>query len=357
MYVRRRDGSPGPQTHHSSLRQKGRPTHTSTPCCAAERPTSATVLSSLSRSAGGTPKRKEFLRRPSDPMGDITSCYGSKPSVFLARDYRRFSSATALRDECHGPVEYSDHQKSWHSPHRCHFLPHEVSYRPTTRSDAGTHNFFLPSMRAIDEGKLVVVLDLDETLVYSRNGPIIQRPGAYRLLDILQGRCEVIVWTAGERHYAMEVIRKIDLHHCIRHCVYRHERWWTEKPGYVKDITALGRPSDRTIIIDNTPDCLRASPRNSILVTDFRGESGVRSRFDTTLFVLADIIDDVLRGPVVSVEAFHHHPKLQLRSVLCDTGGTVDVLTLRQDRFPNADAPRPRYVASCPLQREGTLTR
>ncbi|ESS70842.1 hypothetical protein TCDM_00268 [Trypanosoma cruzi Dm28c] len=218
------------------------------------------------------------------------------------------------------------------------------------RAPAGAADgFFIPPVRAVDEGKLVVVLDLDETLVYSRSGRIILRPGVNRLFDVLRGRCETVVWTAGEKSYAMEVLQLIDPSHCVQHCIYRHEKWWTERPGYVKDIAALGRPLHQTIIIDNTPDCLRAHTRNALLVRDFRGPCGGSSRFDNTLFVLADIIDDVLNGPEISIDAFHDHPQLQLRSVECESGSTIDVLTLKQDNF--LDPPKGNNVIPYNTQR------
>ncbi|EKF32946.1 hypothetical protein MOQ_003196 [Trypanosoma cruzi marinkellei] len=209
--------------------------------------------------------------------------------------------------------------------------------------------FFIPPVRAVDEGKLVVVLDLDETLVYSRSGKIILRPGINRLFDVLRGRCETVVWTAGEKSYAMEVLQLIDPTHCIQHCIYRHEKWWTEKLGYIKDVAALGRPLHQTIIIDNTPDCLRAHTRNALLVRDFRGPCGGSSRFDNTLFVLADVIDDVLNGLEISIDAFHDHPQLQLRSVVCENGSTIDVLTLKQDKF--LDPPKGNIVLPYKTQR------
>ncbi|ESL11867.1 hypothetical protein TRSC58_00374 [Trypanosoma rangeli SC58] len=218
--------------------------------------------------------------------------------------------------------------------------------RTSTKTTYTADKFFIPPVRAADEGKLVVVLDLDETLVYARTGVIIPRPGINRLLDVLRGRCEVVVWTAGERWYAMEALQQIDPQYCIQHCIYRHEKWWTDRPGYMKDVAALGRPLHRTIIIDNTPDCLRANTRNGLLVRDFKGQYGGCPRFDNTLFVLADVIEDVLNGSQVSIDAFHNHPELQSRLVRCDTGGPIKVLTLKQDNFVDYDSPRRHRVTS-----------
>ena len=84
----------------------------------------------------------------------------------------------------------------------------------------------VPPQRYEHHGRLVVVLDLDETLVYAREGPVLPRPGLEELLQTLRElQCEVIVWTAGERDYAQEVLQRIDTAGVVQHCVYRHEKW------------------------------------------------------------------------------------------------------------------------------------
>lgn len=204
---------------------------------------------------------------------------------------------------------------------------------------------FIPPQRADDRGKLVVVLDLDETLVYARDGPVVPRPGLSHLLSTLKDRCEVVVWTAGERAYALDAIRRIDPHRCIHHCVYRHPKWWTGRPGYSKNLRALGRPLERAILVDNTPDCLRDNPMNSILVKDFGG-SGVHH--DETLYRLSDVIE-----ALIVASAHHHvsdvlraHPHVSLREVPCDAEGSVKVFTFTGDDHPSSVShriPRTNY--------------
>lgn len=191
---------------------------------------------------------------------------------------------------------------------------------------------FIPPQRADDRGKPVVVLDLDETLIFARNGPVVARPGLANLLRTMHGRCEVVVWTAGEREYALEAIQRIDPQRCIQHCVYRHSKWWTGRPGYSKNLNALGRPLESTILVENTPDCTKDNPLNSILVKDFHGAA----HRDDTLFVLADVIESVIHN-----NRRHHitdillgHEQLALREVPCDSIGSVKVFTLNQDEHP-----------------------
>ena len=113
-----------------------------------------------------------------------------------------------------------------------------------------------------------IVLDLDETVVYARDGPLYARSHLRELLLCMHAVAEVVVWTAGEREYAKAVLEEINTDHVIRHLIYRHRRWFDEA-DYTKDLTLLGRDMRFVLIIENTPDCVRANPMNGIIVEDF----------------------------------------------------------------------------------------
>jgi RNA polymerase II subunit A small phosphatase-like protein len=203
---------------------------------------------------------------------------------------------------------------------------------------------YIPPQRVEDHGKVVVVLDLDESLIYGRDGPIVMRPGLRRFLATLHSRCEVVLWTAGQQDYALEAIGTIDPTGCIQHCVYRHPKWWTGEVGYAKDLRALGRSLRRTVLIDNTPDCHKANPENGILVTDYGGDNGS----DNTLLMLSDIFEDLLNTEiwVDDVTAWlSSDRRLVRRAVPCDGGGSVVVHTLCCDSHLHSriDTRKQRY--------------
>lgn len=116
--------------------------------------------------------------------------------------------------------------------------------------------------------KYTVVFDLDETVVYARDGPLYARAYLKDLFRSIKDDFEVIVWTAGERDYAKCVLEEINEDHIIQHLVYRHKKWFNEE-DYTKDLRQLGRDLNYTIMIENTPDCVRANPQNGIIVEDF----------------------------------------------------------------------------------------
>lgn len=171
--------------------------------------------------------------------------------------------------------------------------------------------YVLPDQDPVYNGKITLVLDLDETLVYAREGPLYARPGLDEFFKACAERCEVVVWTAGLRAYAQAIIRNIDKYNVVQHCVYRHNKWFTGQAGYRKDLAALGRPLDKVLIIENTPDCIRGYQQNGILVEDYEGGE----RADNTIPALTDVI-----------------------RALCDSGMTV-----------------PQFVTSCPMLSKGPI--
>jgi RNA polymerase II subunit A small phosphatase-like protein len=150
----------------------------------------------------------------------------------------------------------------------------------------------LPPRRKEDSNKITVVLDLDETLIYAREGPLYARPGIEAFLDFIGQYCEVVVWTAGVRAYAQAVIRNIDPKGVIAHCIYRHEKWFTGQPGYSKDLSLVGRNLDEMVIIENTPDCIRGYEENGILVADYEGGEDE----DHTLFAIQQVLEELVKS-------------------------------------------------------------
>ncbi|EPY30353.1 hypothetical protein AGDE_09486 [Angomonas deanei] len=116
--------------------------------------------------------------------------------------------------------------------------------------------------------KYTVVFDLDETVVYARDGPLYSRAYLRDLLRSIKDDFEIVVWTAGERDYAKTVLEEINEDLIIDHLVYRHQIWFNQE-DYTKDLRRLGRDLDFTIMVENTPDCLRVNPQNGIIVEDF----------------------------------------------------------------------------------------
>ena len=230
----------------------------------------------------------------------------ASPSIFTA--YKKHASTQ--------PV-YAQEPAS--SPARCS-SPQTYRRQPSMEWHSDTR-FLIPPQDKKDEGKYVVVLDLDETLVYAREGPLKIRPGCRELLMMLASQCEVIVWTAGERCYAHTVLDDIDpRREYVRHCVYRHPKWFTGQQGQMKDIRLLDRAMDKLVMVENTPDCIRGNIHNGIIVSDYLGKAG-----DTSLFELAKVLQTLLRSEKSVSSFLQGCANVRLSSVPTDIGDSIVV--------------------------------
>uniref|UniRef100_A0A7S1VZ51 Mitochondrial import inner membrane translocase subunit TIM50 n=1 Tax=Neobodo designis TaxID=312471 RepID=A0A7S1VZ51_NEODS len=117
--------------------------------------------------------------------------------------------------------------------------------------------------------RLTVVLDLDETLVRLREGPVYVRPHAKLLFETLKaiGGIEVIIWTCATDKYARYALSHVPSAF-FHHIVSRDARWYEDGTPAVKNLRWLGRDLDRCLHIDNCPVAVSANPDNCIVVQD-----------------------------------------------------------------------------------------
>eukprot|EP01059_Diplonema_ambulator_P034302 TRINITY_DN760_c0_g1_i1.p1 TRINITY_DN760_c0_g1~~TRINITY_DN760_c0_g1_i1.p1 ORF type:complete len:251 (+),score=84.64 TRINITY_DN760_c0_g1_i1:554-1306(+) len=182
----------------------------------------------------------------------------------------------------------------------------------------------IPPQAKADKGKYTVVFDLDETLIYAREGPLYARPGLEELFTLCKDSVEALVWTAGLRAYAQAIIKNIDKVGAIKHCVYRHAKWFTGQAGYRKDLGVLGRDLDHTIIIENTPDCIRGYQQNGILVTDYEGGEMP----DFTIPALTEFIKKLIESGMTVPQYITTSNMLVRAPIQTDTGDFIQCYTL-----------------------------
>eukprot|EP01012_Entosiphon_sulcatum_P034435 TRINITY_DN43682_c0_g1_i1.p1 TRINITY_DN43682_c0_g1~~TRINITY_DN43682_c0_g1_i1.p1 ORF type:complete len:308 (+),score=41.98 TRINITY_DN43682_c0_g1_i1:31-924(+) len=177
----------------------------------------------------------------------------------------------------------------------------------------------VPQLSMASNSLYTIVFDLDETLIHGRQGTVKVRPGVHELLQALDNthKCEVVVWTAGERDYAQRIVSEIDPNRVIQHCIYRHQRWFKTR-GYTKKLTMLGRPMDRVLIVENTPDCVRCNPNNAIIVEDFLGHA--KDKSDATLNRVADLVVEMCNSDLPVSEFITSCPKLVDRVIEGEEG-------------------------------------
>jgi Dullard-like phosphatase family protein len=164
--------------------------------------------------------------------------------------------------------------------------------------------FLLPPQSPEHEGKMTVILDMDETLVHSEfldgedymyrqeeesrhtdahdepdfflnvcDGVAVRvRPGLTEFLTKLAEHFEVGVFTAAEEVYACPVLDTIDPTGLISFRLYREATCEHNGVSFVKDISRVGRDMRRTVLVDNNIQATLASPDNSLVCVDYYGD-------------------------------------------------------------------------------------
>ncbi|KAK8524564.1 hypothetical protein V6N13_015584 [Hibiscus sabdariffa] len=164
-------------------------------------------------------------------------------------------------------------------------------------------NFIVPKALVFDRcllpplistTKKTIFLDLDETLVHSSPDPppktydfivkpsiggqivnfyVLKRPGVDFFLEEISKEHEVVVFTAGLKQYASQVLDKLDPEgRFISHRLYRDS--CKEVNGkFVKDLSEMGRNLGRVVIVDDNPNAYFLQPENAVPIRPFVEDS------------------------------------------------------------------------------------
>ena len=151
----------------------------------------------------------------------------------------------------------------------------------------------LPYLKNKCPKKFSLVLDLDETLISFKLEPNDENKGTIRFrpyldsfLQKVKEKYEIIVFTSGTQDYAdplEDAIEQDEKYFDAR--LYRQHTIACGK-DIVKDISRIGRPLDKILIVENMPQNYRLQKENGILIKSFYGED----IYDTALVSLGDIL-------------------------------------------------------------------
>ncbi|XP_029974500.1 carboxy-terminal domain RNA polymerase II polypeptide A small phosphatase 2 isoform X2 [Salarias fasciatus] len=146
----------------------------------------------------------------------------------------------------------------------------------------------LPVVQVQDQGKICVVIDLDETLVHSSFKPIsnadfvvpveiegtthqvyvLKRPHVDQFLSRMGELFECVLFTASLAKYADPVTDLLDHRGVFRARLFR-ESCVFHQGCYVKDLSLLGRDLHKTLILDNSPASYIFHPNNAVPVASW----------------------------------------------------------------------------------------
>ncbi|MEP7037589.1 MAG: HAD family hydrolase [Acidobacteriota bacterium] len=142
----------------------------------------------------------------------------------------------------------------------------------------------------------LLILDLDETLIYSSETPLerefdfrvgvfhtYKRPYLKEFLEFCFENFSVAVWTSSTRNYAKNIIKNIlnenqnlKFLHSRERCTLSYDEE-TRENFYSKKLTKLRRRGvnlDSIIVVDDSPEQWRDSYGNLVKVKRFVGETG-----------------------------------------------------------------------------------
>jgi Dullard-like phosphatase family protein len=201
--------------------------------------------------------------------------------------------------------------------------------KATPASPISASPALLPPQSAEHKGQLCVVLDMDETLIHSQFNSAVEyrqaeerqeakskhdfvvnigagedgsdetarvymRPGLAKFIERGSSMFEFVVFTAALSVYAKPVLDKIDPQKRFAARLYREATVTYKGQPFVKDLNLLGRDMRRTIIIDNNPYAMLATPDNAMPILSYYDDPTDRE-LDKALALLQEMrnLEDV----------------------------------------------------------------
>ena len=155
------------------------------------------------------------------------------------------------------------------------------------------HTVAAPYVRTKNSKNFSLVLDLDETLINFKaqkdggeGGLLRLRPGVDEFLEEVGKYYELILFTIATQNYADVLVDNIEKNKIFfEHRLYREHAVIIDN-DFVKDLSRIGRPLDKIIIVDNMPQNFRLQKENGIMIRAFWGEDSC----DRSLYDLSPIL-------------------------------------------------------------------
>lgn len=153
----------------------------------------------------------------------------------------------------------------------------------------------LPDLHPMERHVFTLVLDLNETLVYSdwtreRGWQTFKRPGVDAFLEHLAQFYEIVIYSDQSNMYVDPVIDRLDTKHCIR---YRLSRAATkyENGKHYRDLSKLNRDPRKVIYLSGHAFDSSLQPENSVPIKPWKCEAD-----DTALLDFIPFFEFVARN-------------------------------------------------------------
>ena len=164
-----------------------------------------------------------------------------------------------------------------------------------------------------EQTKLIVVLDIDETLIHSHpklptnsrsftikinewETCVSPRPHVDWFLREASSKFELMTFTAGTESYASQILDKLDPNKVyIKSRYYRHHCVRINDETFLKDLSRINSSLNRIVLVDNNIISFATHPDNGIPIKSFFG----RDSEDVELKTLMHILDELSNEPDV----------------------------------------------------------
>ena len=156
-------------------------------------------------------------------------------------------------------------------------------------------HYLLPKIR---EHKYTLILDLDETLIYSQinfncklnnkiflpKTTLIMRPGLHEFLHDMKLLYELIIFSPGSPEYVDPIIKSIEKEEkYFDYVLYRHHMIVDDYGDNVKNLDLIGRNLNSVIIIDDVSKNFKLQKENGICIRPFVGNCSTDNKTLKTL--------------------------------------------------------------------------
>ena len=156
-----------------------------------------------------------------------------------------------------------------------------------------------PYLNFPSQKNYTLILDVDETLFHFKiyeeddeQGVLKIRPGVFQFIDEIKEYYEIVLFSEAEKSYIDLIADAIGDNRYLYDYILCREYVTVVGKNFVKELSKIGRPLDRIIIIDNMPQNFSFNKENGIYIKSFFGEEND----DKALIDLIPILVNIARS-------------------------------------------------------------
>ena len=136
-----------------------------------------------------------------------------------------------------------------------------------------------PYLNYISPKNYTLILDIDETLFHFKinedddeQGVLKIRPGVFQFIDEIKEYYEIILFSEADKNYIDLITEVVGENRYLYDYVLCRDYVTIVGQNFVKELSKIGRPLDKIIIIDNMPQNFSFNKENGIYIKSFWGE-------------------------------------------------------------------------------------